>query len=184
MTSLTKSKKRVKELGEVFTPPALVEEMLDKLPSENWLPDKTFLDPTCGTGNFLVAVVERKVKEGSAPLQALRTTFGIDIMDDNVRECRERLLEAVSNPAGGLEIVERNIRCADSLELDWATAFDEPAAEPQPEPAAPIAKPELPAPGAEREQPRARAGPCRRAAVTDPNIRSARSPPSRSGMVP
>ncbi len=182
--SLTKSKKRVKELGEVFTPLALVEEMLDRLPSEVWAGDKTFLDPTCGHGNFLVGVVKRKVETGSTPLQALRTTFGIDIMDDNVRECRERLLEAAGNPSGGLEIVERNIRCADSLELDWAIAFDEPAAELQPEPAAPIAKPAQPAPAAEREQPRARTGPCRRGAVTDPNIRSARTPPSRSNMVP
>ena len=126
MTQLTKSKKRVKELGEVFTPPALVEEMLDKLPLEVWATDKTFLDPTCGTGNFLVAVVERKVKEGSTPLQALRTTFGIDIMDDNVRECRERLLEAVGNPGGGEEIVKRNIVCADSLQFDWQELLANP----------------------------------------------------------
>ena len=125
--SLTKSKKRVKDLGEVFTPPELVHEMLDRLDPSVWNPDRTFLDPSCGNGNFLVAVVQRKVQWGSTPLQALRTTFGIDIMADNVGECRERLLEAVGNPPGGVEAVERNIRCADSLAIDWESAFDAPA---------------------------------------------------------
>jgi SAM-dependent methyltransferase len=126
MNSITKSKARVKELGEVFTPPELVEEMLDRLPPDAWHPDRTFLDPSCGNGNFLVAVVRRKVRAGSTPLQALRTTFGVDIMADNVAECRQRLLEAVGNPAGGEECVEATVRCADSLTLDWESAFPEP----------------------------------------------------------
>jgi hypothetical protein len=126
MTELIKSKKRVKELGEVFTPPALVEEMLDKLPPEVWATDKTFLDPTCGHGNFLVGVVKRKLETGSTPLQALSTTFGIDIMQDNVDECRGRVLEAVGNPEGGEEIVKRNIRCADSLQFDWQELLANP----------------------------------------------------------
>jgi SAM-dependent methyltransferase len=130
--SLTKSKARVKELGEVFTPPELVEEMLDRLPPDAWHPDRTFLDPSCGTGNFLVAVARRKVRAGSTPLQALRTTFGVDIMADNVAECRQRLLEAVGRPAGGEECVEATVRCADSLTLDWEGAFPEPEPAPRP----------------------------------------------------
>jgi type I restriction-modification system DNA methylase subunit len=91
---LTKSKARVKQLGEVFTPPELVNEMLDRLPAELWTdPSKTYIDPACGTGNFLVEVVRRKIEAGSTPLQALETTYGIDIMEDNVLECRQRLLE-------------------------------------------------------------------------------------------
>lgn len=118
MTSLTKSKERVKELGEVFTPMALVEEMLDRLPAELWSdPRKTFIDPSCGNGNFLVAVVDRKVRSGIPPILALRTTFGIDIMEDNVLECRDRLLEAAGNPRNGREVVERNILCGDSLQM-------------------------------------------------------------------
>lgn len=116
--TLTKSKARVKQLGEVFTPPELVNEMLDRLPSEVFTdPTKTFLDPACGTGNFLVAVIRRKVQGGSEPIQALRTTYGIDIMGDNVAECRERLLEEAGHPAGGEAWVERNIRCADALKV-------------------------------------------------------------------
>jgi SAM-dependent methyltransferase len=116
--TLTKSKKRVKELGEVFTPPELVDEMLDRLPAEVWQdPGKTFLDPACGTGNFLVAVVRRKVEAGAQPLQALSTTYGIDIMEDNVAECRERLLEASGHPDGGAAVVQDRIRCADALKV-------------------------------------------------------------------
>jgi len=118
MTKLTKSKERVKDLGEVFTPPELVEEMLKHLPAEMWNDhSKTFIDSACGNGNFLVAVVQRKMQSGSSPLQALRTTFGIDIMDDNVRECRERLLEVSGNPRGGRAVVEKNILRGDSLQM-------------------------------------------------------------------
>jgi len=119
--TLTKSRARVKALGEVFTPPELVNEMLDRLPPELWTdPDKTFLDPACGTGNFLVEVVRRKMAGGSTPLQALSTTYGVDIMEDNVQECRQRLLDAAGNPLGGEHVVAHRVVCADTLatELD------------------------------------------------------------------
>ena len=123
---LTKSKARVKQLGEVFTPPELVNEMLDRLPHELWTdPSKTYIDPACGTGNFLVEVVRRKIEAGSTPLQALETTYGIDIMEDNVLECRQRLLHAVGNPPGGVSVVTRRIRCADALAVDLDKLFAE-----------------------------------------------------------
>lgn len=125
---LTKSKARVKALGEVFTPPELVSEMLDRLPPEVFTdPAKTFLDPACGTGNFLVEVVRRKMTGGSTPLQALSTTYGIDIMEDNVAECRERLLAVATNPVDGEKWVLRNIRCADALKVSTEELWPEPA---------------------------------------------------------
>lgn len=93
MSNLIKSKKRSDELGEVFTPQWLVDEMLDELPQDVFTnPEKTFIDPACGDGNFLVRVLERKIQNGSTPLQALQTTYGIDIMPDNIDECRKRLI--------------------------------------------------------------------------------------------
>ena len=56
--------------------------------------NKTIIDPTCGTGNFLVEIVKRKIEHGVSPWQTLLTTFGVDIMADNVKECRVRILEA------------------------------------------------------------------------------------------
>ena len=89
---MTKSKERIKNTGEVFTPEWLVDEMLDKLPQSLFQdPTKTYLDPACGDGNILVRVLRRKIENGSTPLQALQTTFGVDIMPDNIQQCRKRL---------------------------------------------------------------------------------------------
>jgi len=111
---LTKSKARVKELGEVFTPAALVSAMLDKMPADSWLPDKTWLEPSCGTGNFLVQILQRKLSAGHSPLEALSTIYGIDIMEDNVVETRRRLKEIVAVD-GADAILLKNIRQADAL---------------------------------------------------------------------
>lgn len=90
-----KTKERTKQNAEVFTPPALVEEMLEKLPQETWEAGKTFLDNSCGDGNFLVAVLTRKLLEGHDPINALETIYGTDIMRDNIQECRLRLLKTI-----------------------------------------------------------------------------------------
>lgn len=130
--SLLKSKVRVKALGEVFTPAALVAEMLDKLPQDCWLPDKTFLEPSCGTGNFLVQILERKLQAGHRPLQALSTIYGVDIMQDNIFESRKRMLQA--SIAGGLDwegtdlrkavkILKQNIRQGNTLEQSLEEIF-------------------------------------------------------------
>lgn len=130
--SLTKSKARVKELGEVFTPAILVSDMLDKMPADSWLPGKTWLEPSCGTGNFLVQILQRKIAAGHPPLQALATIYGIDIMKDNVVESRKRLLQGVID--GGLDwegpdlrkavkILKQNIRQGNTLEQPLEEIF-------------------------------------------------------------
>ena len=89
---------RVKNYGEVFTPCWLVNQMLDKL--EVYSPDafsdvtKTYLDPSCGTGNILVEVIKRKLCYAT-PEQALSTTYGCDIMGDSIITCRTRLIEVI-----------------------------------------------------------------------------------------
>jgi hypothetical protein len=122
-----RSKERVKKLGEVFTPTKLVTEMLKKLPSEVWEDQsKTFLDNSCGNGQFLVAVVHAKIKCGnSSPIQALSTTYGVDIMQDNVDECKERILSQAEKASGQqrtqewIDIVNKNIICHDALTYDY-----------------------------------------------------------------
>ena len=91
-----KRKKRQKQTAEVFTPPALVNDMLNKLPDIVWEEGKTFCDPACGNGNFLIAILWRKCMEGHKPLEALKTVYGADIMRDNIQECRLRLLKVIS----------------------------------------------------------------------------------------
>lgn len=100
-----KSRERVKKYGEVFTPPWVVEKMLDYLEQENgddvFRPGSTIGDLTgCGSGNFLAAILTRKLKNCFGPediLISLGSIYGIDIQEDNVLESRERLLGMVKD---------------------------------------------------------------------------------------
>jgi len=120
-------KERVAEVGEVYTPSELANSMISKLPKVLWRDKtKTFIDPSCGNGNFLVEVVKRKIKTGSSKWQALSTTFGVDIMEDNVLECRERLLEAVKAKQKRFrKLVEATIVCGNTMKQDVDTLFGE-----------------------------------------------------------
>ena len=82
---LIRSQERVREHGEVFTPPHIVDEMIALIPDEVWVDsNKNTLEPTCGNGNFIVAILRKKMTCGQTILQALRGTYGIDIMPDNI----------------------------------------------------------------------------------------------------
>ena len=113
-TDIVRTKDRIKKTGEVFTPPALVNEILDKLPPEIWAdPSKTILDPTCGDGNFLVEAKKRLLAAGGDERHILdKQIYGVDIMPDNVRACRVRL---GLTPDGN----DGNIVCADGLRYDF-----------------------------------------------------------------
>ena len=93
---ITKSKQRVKQYGEVFTPNWMVKKMCDMLETENggakcWR--GTVLEPACGTGNFLVEILKRKLSIGMTETEAAETLFGIDILPDNIEESIQRLTE-------------------------------------------------------------------------------------------
>jgi len=103
--SLIKSKKRVTDHGEVFTPTWVVDAMLDLVKGETERIDSRFLEPACGSGNFLVQVVKRKLaavemKYGTSDFEkqhyallALMCTYGIELLRDNILECRHNVLE-------------------------------------------------------------------------------------------
>lgn len=100
-----KSKHRVAQHGEVFTPAWLVEAMLDLVKGETERIDSRFLEPACGSGNFLVAILRRKLaavemKYGKSKFErqhyallALMCLYGIELLEDNIAECRMNLLE-------------------------------------------------------------------------------------------
>jgi hypothetical protein len=100
---LVKSKQRVADHGEVFTPSRLVEEMLDLVGPETERIDSRFLEPACGSGNFLIPVLRRKLVTVDArygkseferrhhALLAVMSLYGIELLLDNVVECREKL---------------------------------------------------------------------------------------------
>ena len=123
MSGVDRDKLRIKQTAEVFTPPHLVIEMLDKLEGENTElfsdPTKTFIDNSCGDGEFLGEVVIRKMERSGCSLeQALSTTYGVDLMEDNIEECKKRL--SGPNPTETIwDILNTNIVCADGLTYDY-----------------------------------------------------------------
>ena len=123
MSGIDRDKLRIKKTAEIFTPQSLVIEMLDNLENETPElfsdPDKTFIDNSCGDGEFLGEIVIRKMERSGCILeQALSTTYGVDLMEDNIEECKKRL--AGPNPTPEiLEILNKNIICADGLTFDY-----------------------------------------------------------------
>jgi SAM-dependent methyltransferase len=124
---LVKHPDRVKLLGEVFTPTELVLEILDQLPIEVWDDGKTYLDPTCGNGQFLAAVLI--IKQSLNHVNPLETIYGVDIMQDNVDECRQRLIDIAGDNAHNWAIVEHNILCKDGLTYDYSFDSEPPPIE-------------------------------------------------------
>ena len=124
---LTKSKDRIKSKGEVFTPKRIVDQMLDLLPKDAWTnPDKKWLEPSVGTGNFLVAIHDRLMVglEPIFPDAVLRhqhiieqMLYAVDIQRDNIDETITRL------NAGDLK---HNIVCADALTYSYDFGEEDP----------------------------------------------------------
>jgi hypothetical protein len=109
MQNLIKSKRRVADHGEVFTPRWLVENMLDLVKGETERIDSRFLEPACGSGNFLVPVLRRKLAAVEAKygrsdfekrhyaLLAVMCAYGIELLADNIAECRANMLEVFAD---------------------------------------------------------------------------------------
>jgi len=117
MSGADRSEERVKKTAEIFTPTNLVQQVLNELTAESFIDcKKTFLDPSCGDGQFLGEVLIRKIENGSTFEQALSTVYGVDLMQDNVELCRERLLCGREDLR---HIVEQNIVCADGLRYHY-----------------------------------------------------------------
>ncbi len=103
--SLVKSKQRVADHGEVFTPAWMVEAMLDLVKGETERIDSRFLESACGDGNFLTQILRRKLaavelkyarsdfERQHYALLALMCIYGIELLPDNIAECRVNLLE-------------------------------------------------------------------------------------------
>jgi hypothetical protein len=105
--SLIKSKKRVADHGEVFTPFWLVDAMLDLVKGESDRIDARFLEPACGSGSFLVKVLQRKLavelkfsksefEKRHYALLGLMCTYGIELLADNIEECRANMLDVLA----------------------------------------------------------------------------------------
>ena len=106
--NLSKSKQRIADHGEVFTPPWMVDAMLDLVKHETERVDSRFLEPACWSGNFLVRVLQRKLaavelKFGKSDFErrhyallAVMCIYGIELLEDNIAECRANMLEILA----------------------------------------------------------------------------------------
>ena len=138
-----KSKQRVSDHGEVFTAEREVNAMLDLVKSETERIDSRFLEPACGEGAFLIEILRRKLevvksRYGKSPYDyeryavlAVTSVYGVDILQDNVEICRQRLYElwdkayAANAKAQANEqcrevvrfILRKNILCGDALTM-------------------------------------------------------------------
>jgi hypothetical protein len=109
---LIKSKQRVADHGEVFTPPWMVEAMLDLVKGESERIDARFLEPACGSGNFLVRILQRKLaavelKFGKSDFEkrhfallGLMCTYGVELLADNIAECAKNMLAVFATHLG------------------------------------------------------------------------------------
>jgi hypothetical protein len=107
---LIKSRERVAQHGEVMTPAHIVNDMLDLVKQETERIESRFLEPACGTGNFLVEILRRKLNAVDAKYRrsqyewernavtAVSSLYGIELLPDNVEECRERLYTLFDEP--------------------------------------------------------------------------------------
>lgn len=107
IVSLVRSKQRVADHGEVFTPDWLVQAMLDQVMDETERIDSRFLEPACGSGNFIVPVLRRKLRavelkfgksnfeQRHYSLLAVMCIYGIELLPDNIEECRANMLEVL-----------------------------------------------------------------------------------------
>ena len=137
------SKKRVTDHGEVYTRKREVNAMLDLVKQETERIDSRFLEPACGTGNFLVEILERKLHVVEARYKksqleyerdvvlAVSSIYGVELLEDNVHECRKRLYSIFNKKytslfKGGAKeqcresvkyILERNIVLGDALSM-------------------------------------------------------------------
>ena len=124
-----KSKKRVSDHGEVFTSEREVNAMLDLVKHETERIDARFLEPACGTGNFLVEVLKRKLEVVSGRYKsnqldweryaviAVSSIYGVDILPDNVEECRVRLLSVFKDEYTKLFKTKTQDECVFSIQF-------------------------------------------------------------------
>jgi len=136
------SKKRVADHGEVMTGKREVNAMLDLVKNETERIGSRFLEPACGNGNFLAVILERKLEvvvkrykriqyefERNAVL-AVSSIYGVDILEDNVKECRQRLLNIFNNIYTNLFKTRIKNKCCEAIRfileknIIWGNALD------------------------------------------------------------
>ena len=119
-------RKGSKSTQEFFTPYEIVKKMADTVPEEDWAdPTKTFCEPCFGNGQFVLYIIWNRIQHGVDYLTAIKTCYGVELMEDNVKETYERifklldLLEIDYDKNEVLDVLKKNLVCYDFFEWDF-----------------------------------------------------------------
>ena len=119
-------RKTGKKTNEFFTPYSIIKRMCDKIPDEDWSdPKKTFLESSFGNGQFVVYIVWNRIQHGIDWQTALKTLYGVELMADNVKETKERVVDLLDkmninyDKEIAMEIMDKNLVCADFFKWDF-----------------------------------------------------------------
>ena len=111
---------------EFFTPYSIVKRMCDKIPDEDWAdPTKTFLEPSFGSGQFVVYIVWNRIQHGIDWQTALKTLYGVELMADNVIETHNRVIDLLTklciefDEQTARNIMNKNLVCSDFFKWDF-----------------------------------------------------------------
>ena len=119
--------KRRKKTQEFYTPYSIIKKMIDKIEPEMWAdPTKTFLDPAMGNGNIILGILYRRIVEHGIDWRtALETLYGVELMQDNVDETKERIIDLLNklnieyDKDVAYEIMKHNLVCSNFFDWDF-----------------------------------------------------------------
>ena len=121
-----KNNKEGKSTNEFFTPYSIVKRMCDKVSEEDWAdPDKAFLEPCFGNGQFVVYIIWNRIQHGVHWWWALRNLYGVELMQDNVEETKQRViklldaLEVDYDEDLAMDVMDYNLVCSDFFDWDF-----------------------------------------------------------------
>ena len=120
-------RKGKKGTQEFYTPYSIVKKMMDKISSEDWADTKkTFLEPSFGDGNFIIGILYRRIVEHGVDWKTtLETLYGVELMQDNVDETKERIIDLLNklnieyDKDEVYEIMNRNLVCSDFFKWNF-----------------------------------------------------------------
>ena len=119
--------KRRKKTQEFYTPYSIIKKMIDKIEPEMWADlTKTFLDPAMGNGNIILGILYRRIVEHGVDWRtALETLYGVELMQDNVDETKERIIDLLNklnieyDKDVAYEIMNHNLVCSNFFDWDF-----------------------------------------------------------------
>ena len=111
---------------EFFTPYSIIKRMCDKIHDDEWSdPEKTWLEPCMGDGNFICYIIWNRIQHGIDWKTALKTLYGLELMHDNVIECHDRVIDLLTklgiefDERTARKIMKKNLVCADFFKWDF-----------------------------------------------------------------